>query len=90
MLSVPLDTSQCRQSLYTVPIKRLRIELKTELPRTFDRCICSQKNEMQQRKPVIEGIRNKKKKKKKKFIIPYNTKIWQKMLHQKMSAVSRI
>ena len=62
MLSVPLDTSQCRQSLYTVSIKRLRIELKTELPRTLNRCICSQKNEMQQRKPVIEGIRNKKKK----------------------------
>ena len=28
------------------------------------RCVCPQKNERQQRKPVIDGIRNKKKNKK--------------------------
>ena len=34
---------------------------KTELPRTLTGCICSQKNERQQRKPVIDDKRNKKK-----------------------------
>ena len=38
-------------------------------------CLCSQKDERQQRKPVIDGIKNEKEKKKKKFRIPYNTKI---------------
>ena len=37
---------------------------KSELPRTLSRCVCPQKNERQQRKPVIDGIRNKKKNKK--------------------------
>ena len=33
-------------------------EKKSELPKTLSRCVCPQKNEQQQRKPVIE--KNKK------------------------------
>ena len=54
-------------------------EKKSELPRTLSRCVCSQKNERQQRKPVIDDIRNKEKNK--KFRIKSE---------EKMSVVSRI
>ena len=40
-------------------IQSNNFEKKSELPRTL-RCVCPQKNERQQRKPVIDGIRNKK------------------------------
>ena len=40
-------------------IQSNKFEKKSELPRTL-RCVCPQKNERQQRKPVIAGIRNKK------------------------------
>ena len=46
---------------YIVSIK------KSELRRTLSRCVCPQNNERQQRKPVIDGIRNKKEKKSKNF-----------------------
>ena len=36
---------------------------KTELPRTLNRCVCPEKNERQQKKPVAHSIKNKKKKK---------------------------
>ena len=32
----------------------LDFEKKYELPRTLSRCVCRQKNERQQRKPVIQ------------------------------------
>ena len=52
-----------------MPMKGLRKQ--TELPRTLNRCVCSQKNERQQKKPVTHGIRKKKKKiKNKKFRMP--------------------
>ena len=42
-------------------IQSNNFEKKSELPGTLSRCVCPQKNERQQRKPVIDGIRNKKK-----------------------------
>ena len=39
-------------------------------------CVCPQKNERQQRKPVNEWDRNEKGNNK-KFRIPYNTNIWE-------------
>ena len=44
-----------------VYIQSNNFEKKSELPRTLSRCVCPQKNERQQSKPVIDGIRNKKK-----------------------------
>ena len=41
-------------------IQSNNLEKKIKLPRTLSRCVCPQKNERQQRKPVIDGIRNKK------------------------------
>ena len=43
-------------------IQSNNFEKKPELPRTLSRCVCPQNNERQQRKPVIDGIRNKKNK----------------------------
>ena len=49
--------------------------------KTLNRCVCPQKSEIQQKKPVTHGIRN----------MQYrNTNICRKKLHQKMLAVSRI
>ena len=45
-------------------IQSNNLEKKSELPRTLSRCVCPQKNEQQQRKPVIDGIRNKERNKK--------------------------
>ena len=53
--SFPLDTS-----LYIYVNERTQ-------KKTLNRCLCPQKNERQQKKPVTHGIRNKKKRKNKKF-----------------------
>ena len=45
-------------------IQSNNFEKKSELPRTLSRCVCPQKNERQQWKSVIDGIRNKEKNKK--------------------------
>ena len=63
---------------------------QTELPRTLNRCECSQKNGRQQKKPVTRGIRKKNKKLRTRSSECPNTKFWKKKLHQEMLAVSRI
>ena len=64
------------ESIYCANQKTLK--KKTELPtyylRQSAKRVCPLNNERQQRKPVIDGIRNKKKKNK-KFRITYNTKV---------------
>ena len=39
---------------------QITLKKESELPRTLSRCVCPQKNERQQGKPVIDSIRNKK------------------------------
>ena len=41
-----------------------------ELPMTLHGCVCPQKNERQQNKPITHGIRNSKKIKNKKLGMP--------------------
>ena len=48
---------------------------KTELPRTLNRCVCPEKNERQQKKPVAHSIKNKKKKGRTKSFEYPSTKI---------------
>ena len=45
-------------------IQSNNLEKKSELLRTLSRCVGPQKNEQQQQKPVIDGIRNKERNKK--------------------------
>ena len=47
------------ESIYCTNQKSLK---KTELARTLNQCKCPQDNGRQQKKSVIEGIRNKRKK----------------------------
>ena len=62
-----------------VSVKRLQnLNL---VPRTLSRCVCPLKNEQQQKKPVIDGVRNKKEKRSKKFRIKSE---------EKKSVISRI
>ena len=53
--------------------------------KTLNRCLCPQKNERQQKKPVTHGIRNKKKRKNKKFTIPYHQNLEQNVVPENVS-----
>ena len=58
--------------------------------KALNRCVCPQKNEKQNKKPVTHSIRNKKIKRRTRSSEYPNTKIKRKKVHQKISAVSRI